>query len=102
MELKAGGRFRSAVDDTEVIVVKAPAGDVALQCGGHEMLPVGTDQPAGTSIEPGMDTGTQLGKRYADPDLGLEILCTKAGKGTLAIGGKALELAQAKALPSSD
>ena len=38
------------------------------------------------SIEAGFDGGTQLGKRYADDELGLELLCTKAGEGSISVG----------------
>jgi len=46
--------------------------------------------------------GTLLGKRYADGDTGLELLCTKAGEGSLSLGGTPLALKEAKPLPSSD
>ena len=36
--LKAGARFKSAVCDTQVMVVKAPAGEHDLRCGGAEMI----------------------------------------------------------------
>ena len=100
MELKAGARFQSQADSTQVVIVKAPASDVDLRCGGHPMVPVGTDasQPAA----PGFDEGTKIGKRYADDELGLEVLCTKAGTGTLTIGTEPLEIKGAKPLPSSD
>ena len=34
ISLKAGGRFKSAVCDTQVMVIKAPAGEFELACGG--------------------------------------------------------------------
>ena len=37
MQVKPGSRWGSAVGDTEVIVVKAPATPVSLQCGGGEI-----------------------------------------------------------------
>jgi hypothetical protein len=46
--------------------------------------------------------GAPLGKRYADEGLGLELLVTKPGKGTVAIGGAPLPLEGAKPLPASD
>ena len=36
--LKAGARLKSAVCDTQVMVIAVPAGDVALTCGGAAML----------------------------------------------------------------
>jgi hypothetical protein len=102
MELKAGTRLRSAVDPTEVIVVRAPEGDVDLRCGGHPMLAMGQSPDDSLKVEPGFDEGTQIGKRYASDEVGIEILCTKAGPGSLSIGTDLLPIKSAKALPSSD
>lgn len=102
MELKAGTRLCSAVDATEIIVVRAGTGDVDLRCGGQPMAAMG-DAPAdkdGPSA--GFDSGTALGKRYEDTEVGLEVLCTKAGDGSLSIGDQPLGLKDAKPLPSSD
>ena len=49
MELKPGQRLASAVCDTEVVVVKAPAADVDLRCGGHPMTLKGEAAPAPSS-----------------------------------------------------
>lgn len=57
--------------------------------------------PAATA-DPEQLGGSQLGKRYADEELGVELLCTKAGQGTLAVNGVALPLKNAKPLPASD
>ena len=51
---------------------------------------------------PRFDGGTQLGKRYADEELGLEILCTKGGDGSLSVGETVLDVKGAKPLPASD
>ena len=83
--------------------MKAPAGaEVDLRCGGEPIVPV--DQAAAGDKAPaaGFDGGTLLGKRYADDDLGLEVLCTKAGAGSLSIGDSPLGVKQPKPLPSSD
>jgi len=101
-ELKAGSRWRSAVCTTEAIVVKAPGTDVRLECGGHPMVPLDQEPPAGLSIDAAFAEGTKMGKRFADPDSGIEVLATKGGDGTLAIDGVALPLKDAKPLPSSD
>ena len=101
MQLKSGTRLQSLVCDAQVIVVRAPAGDVDLRCGGEPMAPV--DEPVERRplpADPG--EGTLMGKRYADADVGIEILCTKPGKGTLTIGAEPLPLKDAKPLPSSD
>jgi len=102
MQVKVGNRLRSVVCDTEVIVTRAPTKEVEISCGGHPMVPLGTEPPAGVSLDPDAASGAQLGKRYADEEVGLELLVTKAGKGTLALNGTPLEIKQAKALPSSD
>ena len=101
MQLKAGTRLRSATDACEIVVVKAPAEPVDLRCGGHAFLAIDAEV-APESIEPGFDQGTQLGKRYADDDLGLEVLCTKAGEGSISVGETILAVKGAKALPASD
>jgi hypothetical protein len=99
--LKAGSRIKSAVCDTQVMVIAAPAGDVALTCGGAAMIDVSADAPGGEIAADHKD-GSQIGKRYVDGDGTVELLCTKPGEGSLALGGTALVLKEAKALPSSD
>jgi len=101
MNIRPGMRLRSVVCDTEVVVVHARDTEVDLRCGGHPMVPApGEDPPAGLAIS---DTsGSLLGKRYAHDGSGLELLCTKAGDGGLAVGGEAVPIKAAKALPSSD
>ena len=102
MELKAGSRLRSAADTTEVVVVRAPSGDVDLRCGGHPMVAVGGDGPSGTELDAKFAGPTQLGKRYTDDAGELEVLCTKAGEGALSVGDVLLGIKSAKPLPSSD
>ena len=102
MQLKPGARFRSAVDDTEVIVVRAPAEDVDLRCGGHPVIDHTAQCPGGAAPEAAHAGGTQVGKRYVDGTAMLEVLCTKAGDGGLSVGDDPLVLKDAKPLPSSD
>jgi hypothetical protein len=100
--IKPGLRLRSAVCATEVMVIRAPAGEAVIACGGTEMLS-GTDAaPAGARLDPTQAQGSLIGKRYVDPADRYELLCTKGGEGTLALNGAPLEVKQAKALPSSD
>ena len=101
IQLKAGTRLRSATDACEVVVVKAPADPVDLRCGGHPFQPIDAEVAA-QGIETGFDQGTQLGKRYSDEELGLELLCTKAGTGSISVGEAVLEVKGAKPLPASD
>lgn len=95
-------RLRSAVCATEVIVVKAPAADLDLRCGGHPLVAQGGAVPEGLAIDPAFSEGTKMGKRYADAGATLELLCTKPGDGSLSLGGDPIAVKDAKALPSSD
>jgi hypothetical protein len=101
MELSAGSRLKSRVCDTQVVVVRPPDAPKELGCGGEEMVPLDAETAMGT-LDPSLAGGTQLGKRYADEDSGIEVLCTKAGNGTLTLDGVPLEIKGAKPLPSSD
>lgn len=44
----------------------------------------------------------QLGKRYRCEVCGIEILCTKAGNGTVECCGKEMKAQEPKPLPSTD
>ena len=44
----------------------------------------------------------QLGKRFRCEVCGSEVLCVKAGEGTIVCDGKEMELQQPRPLPSSD
>ena len=102
MELKAGSRLRSVVCGTEVIVVKPPEGEVVVSCGGQPMVDIAETTEVAGEPDASLAEGTLLGKRYVDDDLGLELLCTKPGDGSLSIDGQALPTKEAKPLPSSD
>lgn len=102
LELRPGSRLRSAVDATEVVVVKPPAGPVDLRCGGQPMVPLGSEAGAGAMPSPEHADGTLLGKRYVDADQTLEVLCTKPGDGSLSVGDEPLQIKEAKPLPASD
>jgi hypothetical protein len=102
MELKPGSRWKSAVCDTEVVVVRATAQPISLECGGHPMVAHAAAKPEGLSLSADHSAGTQPGKRFADDVSGIEVLCTKGGKGSLAIDGRAIGAKEAKKLPASD
>ncbi|PPJ25785.1 hypothetical protein C5E45_19420 [Nocardia nova] len=102
MILKVGQSLASTTDATALIVVRAPKEDVALTCGGADMVAGKAGVGDGSGIDPAHRSGTLLGKRYVDEEIGLEVLCTKAGEGSLAVGSRPLEVKQAKPLPSSD
>src|SRR5438105_3578644 len=101
MDLKPGTRLRSQVCSAEVIVVKPPDGAVEVCCGGAPMVPMG-DEVEARPIDAAHGGGTLLGKRYASAETGLELLCTKAGEGSLSLGATPLPAKDAKPLPSSD
>jgi hypothetical protein len=101
MDLKPGLRLASVVCDTEVVVVKAPPAALDLRCGGQEMVVKGEATASGV-VDPAHGEGTLIGKRYGDEDIGLEVLCTKAGEGSLSVGEERLRIKDAKPLPSSD
>ncbi|MDT5161637.1 MAG: hypothetical protein QOD59_3212 [Mycobacterium sp.] len=99
-DLVPGKRLRSNVGDTEIIVVRSPATQVELSCGGQVMTPnLGTAAAATTSKD---ENDTVLGKRYVDSDTGLEVLCTKPGPGVLTADGRQLTIKAPTALPASD
>ena len=64
-QLKAGSRLKSTVCDTQVMVIAAPAGDLALTCGGAPLADV-TAQVVKGEINPDHKDGTQIGKRYVN------------------------------------
>ncbi len=99
---KPGSRWRSRVCDTEVVVVKGPGSDVDLRCGGASMAPFDEEVVVSSVPGPGVDGGTALGKRYVDGRATLEVLCTKTGHGSLALGDELLTVKSTKPLPSSD
>ncbi len=102
MRFATGARFRSAVDDTQVVVIRASAALIKVTCGGHPLVPIEDEPQPGLTILPGHDGGTVLGKRYADTDSGLELLCTKAGPSALFLENHPLPIKAAKSLPASD
>ena len=101
MKLRPGQKLHSAVCDAQVVVVKAPADDVDLGCGGAPLLDDG-EAGGDAALDASLGDGPLLGKRYADDDLGLELLCTRAGTGALTVDGRLLPVKGAKPLPSSD
>jgi hypothetical protein len=102
VQLKPGQKLRSAVCEAQVVVVKAPGVDVEVGCGGAPLLADGDEVDGGATLDPSLGDGPLLGKRYADEELGLELLCSRAGQGALTVDGRVLPVKGAKPLPSSD
>ncbi len=98
--VKNGTRLQSQVDSTQVIVVKTGESLDDLRCGGTVMVALDAERVQG-EVDPKFSDGTAMGKRYVDAG-GAEVLVTKAGQGTLAIGEEPLSLKEAKPLPASD
>jgi hypothetical protein len=98
--LKVGTQFHSNVCSTAVIVVRPADAEGELTCGGQPMLESPPTSRTG-SPAPGLDGGTLIGKRY-EHESGLEVVCTKAGDGTLAFNGQPLTVKGPTPLPSSD
>jgi enoyl-CoA hydratase len=101
VKFRAGQQLVSAVDSTAVIVIKAPAAECTVTCGGVAMAAAGGPVTA-AEPDPTLLGGTQIGKRYVDDADTIQLLCTKAGQGTLALDGSRLQIQAAKPLPASD
>lgn len=102
MQLKPGQRLSSAVCDAQVVVVRAPEGDVHVSCGGAPMVDAAAEAPAGCVLDASLGEGPLLGKRYVDDETGVELLCNRAGPGALTVDGRLLNVKGVKPLPSSD
>ncbi|MGK2911438.1 MAG: hypothetical protein ACSLE1_16800 [Sphingobium sp.] len=102
MELKPGSRWKSPACTAEFIVVRPPKQPGSLQCGGHDVVAAGEASPDGLALSADFADGINVGKRFHDEQSGIELLATKAGKGSLSFDGRKLGLKEAKALPASD
>lgn len=97
--MKPGTKLKSAVCDTEVMIIKAPA-DALIACGGTRMSVEASSNSE--AIDPAFSDGTFMGKRYIDEAGTVELLCVKAGAGSLSMNDTKLSIKDAKPLPSSD
>jgi hypothetical protein len=96
--MKPGTKLKSAVCDTEVMVIRGS--DAIVECGG---APMADERPAQRQpVNPAFAAGTKIGKRYVDEAGTVELLCVKQGQGSLSIAGVALKMKDAKPLPASD
>lgn len=100
--LKAGTRLKSAVCDTQIMVLRVPSVALEIGCGGHPMLTMQETAPTGLALDEAFAEPSLTGKRYVDAGETMEFLCTKGGAGALSVDGVRLAVKQAKALPSSD
>lgn len=97
MTLKIGNRLFSTEGSVEVIVVAGSVDACAVTCAG---VPMSLSPVTQEITDDGQDV--PVGKRYEDPDCGLELLVTKGGTGPLAVEGRPLTLKAPKRLPASD
>lgn len=102
MNLTPGSRWKSAVCDTEAVVVRPPSAPTVLECGGQPMVAFNAAKPEALAVDPAHAAGSLLGKRYLDEETGMEALCSKSGAGALSADGRPLTIKEAKKLPSSD
>lgn len=102
MKLTVGTKLASAVCSGQVIVIKAPSAEGELASGGVRMTAAGEDAVGADPLDAAQSGHALAGKRYVDADTGLEVLCTKTGKGSLAFDARPLTLKEAKPLPASD
>ncbi len=102
MDIKPGSRWKSAVCDAQMVVVRSPSIAGELQCGGVAVLAISdTAVPIG-EVHSDHAGGVLIGKRYVDGVSQIEVLGAKAGKGSLSFDGRPLTLKEAKPLPASD
>jgi hypothetical protein len=96
--MKPGMKLKSAVCDTEVMVIRCGQG--TIECGG---VPMVTETPAVRGqIDSAFSDGSVMGKRYVDAAGKFELLCIKPGQGSLSVDRTPLTAKAAKPLPASD
>lgn len=99
--LKTGIRLKSTVCNGEVMVVAAPDGEIEISCGGQAMADPASAEKNG-DVDADHAVGIAIGKRYVNEAGDLELLCVKAGAGSLAVGGELLLQKDTKKLPKTD
>lgn len=102
MDLKPGMKLYSATCDAEFVVVRAGTGSADLGCGGAPLSTEAVVADARTEPDTALGDGALVGKRYADDEVGLELLCSRGGAGAPTLDGAPLGLKGAKPLPASD
>jgi hypothetical protein len=92
-QLAPGTRLVSASCSTQLIVVRAPVFSVHITCGSTAMAILGATEARPLASGPPESAGVEHGKRYRDPESGLEVLCTQSGAGPIEVDGRPLQLA---------
>lgn len=101
MKLAAGTKLASAVCNAQGIIIRPPSEQGVITCGGEAVTAPGAGAGV-TQLADADPAPALIGKRYVDEATGLEVLCTKGGKGAFAFEGRPLTLKEAKPLPASD
>jgi hypothetical protein len=100
--LKPGLRLKSAVCDTQIMVIKTAPGEHDVRCGGVEMIAMSDPDDDRSRLDPLRAEGSATGKRYVNDTESIEVLCVASGQGSLDLDGAPMQSKQAKALPTSD
>ncbi|MCD0452940.1 hypothetical protein LO762_27720 [Actinocorallia sp. API 0066] len=100
MKLRVGQTLRSTVDGTALVVVRCPADDLTVTCGGRAMTDEQAPAQAPALADPG--AGALLGKRYTADGVDIELLCVQPGTHPVAVNGAEVAQKTAKPLPASD
>jgi hypothetical protein len=82
--------LHSTVSDTEVVVVRAPAAEVDLNCCGVAMGAGSRD--TSSAPESARSAEASYSEGLTDDATRTELLCTKAGSGPLSDDGRSLEI----------
>jgi len=96
---KPGVKLSSTVCKTQIMVLRVPASELEITCGG---APMQVGDPAELGTPTGENAGSLVGKRYVDEGETMEFLCTRGGEGSVSVNDVQLGVKQAKQLPSSD
>ena len=96
---KPGVKLSSRVCKTQIMVLRIPAVELEIFCGGS---PMEVGDPVALKELQGENNGTLVGKRYTDESETMEFLCTRGGEGSISVSGHKIGIKAAKKLPSSD
>jgi hypothetical protein len=88
MEAMPGLRLRSAVCSCEIVVVRASGESIDL----HPFVAPESEVATIRNIQPDFDGGSVMGKRYSHETIGIEVLCTKSGEGSISVGTTVLTI----------
>jgi|SRR5271154_2670523 len=103
MESNPCSLWKSPVSIPEVVIVRPAKTALKLECGGHPMIVTNEERLSGLGVSMDDSASLFMGKRcYFDGELGLEVLASKAGAGSLSLHGRVLLIEAANALSSSD